>query len=52
MDEGLKATAPTFKTGSEKYAQLNSVQAVAAGNVNLETGGLVYHSYDVKVSLL
>ena len=51
MAEGLIATAPTFQTGSEKYAWLNSVQAVAAGNVNLETGELVYHLYDVKVAL-
>ena len=51
MAEGLIATAPTFQTGSEKYAWLNSVQAVAAGNVNLETGELIYHLYEVKVGI-
>lgn len=51
MAEGLIAAAPTFQTGSEKYAWLNGVQAVTAGNVNLETGELVYHLYEVKVSL-
>ncbi len=51
MAEGLIAAAPTIQTGSEKYAWLNSVQAVTARNVNLETGELVYHLYEVKVSL-
>ena len=51
MGEGLIATAPTFQTGSEKYAWLNSVQAVAAGNVNLDTGELMYHLYEVKISV-
>ncbi len=51
MAEGLIAAAPTFQTGSEKYGWLNSVQAVVAGNVNLETGDLVYHLYEVVVSL-
>ena len=51
MGKGLIATAPTFQTGSEKYAWLNSVQAVAAGNVNLDTGELMYHLYEVKVSV-
>ena len=51
MAEGSIATAPTFQTGSEKYGWLNSVQAVAAGNVNLETGELVYHLYEVKIDI-
>lgn len=51
MAEGLIAAAPTFQTGSEKYGWLNSVQAVSAGNVNLGTGDLVYHLYQVVVSL-
>ena len=51
MAEGLIAAAPTFQTGSQKYGWLNSVQAVVAGNVNLETGDLVYHLYEVVVSL-
>ena len=51
MGKGLIATAPTFQTGSEKYAWLNSVQAVAAGNVNLDTGELMYHLYEVKISV-
>jgi len=48
---GLIATAPTFQTGSEKYKWLNKVQAVAAGNVNVVTGDLVYHLYEVKVTI-
>ena len=44
------AAAPTFQTGSEKYSWLNSVQAVTAGQVNLETGKLVYRLYEVKVT--
>ena len=51
MGKGLIATAPTFQTGSEKYGWLNSVQAVAAGNVNLDTGELMYHLYEVKVAV-
>ena len=51
MGKGLIATAPTFQTGSEKYAWLNSVQAVAAGNVNLDTGELMYHLYEVKIAV-
>ena len=51
MGKGLIATAPTFQTGSEKYGWLNSVQAVAAGNVNLDTGELMYHLYEVKISV-
>ena len=44
------AAAPTFQTGSEKYSWLNSVQAVSAGQINLETGKLVYRLYEVKVT--
>jgi hypothetical protein len=51
MATGLIATAPTFQTGSDKYSWLNSVQAIAAGNVNLETGELVYNLYEVKVTV-
>ena len=51
MAEGLIAATPTFQTGSQKYGWLNSVQAVVAGNVNLESGDLVYHLYEVVVSL-
>lgn len=50
MAEGLIATAPTFQTGDERYAWLNSVQAVAAGQLNGETGELVYEVYEVKVT--
>ena len=50
MASGLIATAPTFQTGHEKYKWLNSVQAVAAGQVNLEEGHLVYRLYEVKVT--
>ena len=51
MAEGLIAAAPTFQTGSEKYGWLNGVQAIVAGNVNLESGNLVYHLYRVVVSM-
>ena len=51
METGLIAAAPTFQTGSEKYAWLNNIQAISAGNVNLETGELVYNLYEVKVTM-
>ena len=51
MATGTIAVAPTFQTGSEKYKWLNRVQAVSAGNVNLETGDLVYQLYEVNVSV-
>ena len=49
MSTGLIATA-TFQTGDERYAWLNNVQAVAAGQLNGETGELVYELYEVQVS--
>ena len=51
MEASLIAAAPTFQTGSEKYAWLNNIQAISAGNVNLETGELVYNLYEVKVTM-
>ena len=51
MATGLIATAPTFQTGSDKYSWLNGIQAIAAGNVNLETGRLVYNLYKVNVTV-
>ena len=50
LTNGTIAAAPTFQTGSEKYSWLNGVQAVIAGQVNLETGKLVYRLYEVKVT--
>ena len=50
LTEGLAATAPTFQTGSEKYKWLNTVQAVAAGQVNFDTKQLIYRLYEVKVA--
>jgi hypothetical protein len=50
LETGLLGTAPTFQTGSEKYSWLNSIQGVAAGQVNLETGELVYRLYELKVT--
>jgi len=50
LTEGLAATAPTFQTGSEKYKWLNRVQAVMAGQVNLDTKQLIYRLYEVKVT--
>ena len=48
MNTGLLATAPTFQTSAERYLWLNRVQAVAAGEVNLETGVLVYTLYEAQ----
>lgn len=48
MTTGLLATAPTFQTSDPRYLWLNRVQAVAAGEVNLETGVLVYTLYEAK----
>ena len=50
MATGLAATAPTFQTSHEKYKWLNSVQAVCAGQVNLDTKQLIYRLYEVKVT--
>lgn len=48
MNTGLLATAPTFQTSDPRYLWLNRVQAVAAGEVNLDTGVLVYTLYEAK----
>ena len=50
LNKGLAAIAPTFQTGSEKYKWLNTVQAVAAGQVNFDTKQLIYRLYEVKVA--
>ena len=50
FETGRIAAAPTFQTSHEKYKWLNSVQAVSAGQVNLETKELVYKVYEVKVT--
>ena len=50
FETGLIAAAPIFQTSHEKYKWLNSVQAVSAGQVNLETKELVYKVYEVKVT--
>ena len=50
MTTGLIATAPTFQTGDDRYKWLNRVQAVSAGQVNLETGVLIYNTYEVQVA--
>ena len=47
---GLAVTAPTFQTSHEKYKWLNSVQAVAAGQINFDTKQLIYRLYEVKVT--
>lgn len=47
-ETGLIAVAPTFETGSEKYAWLNGVQAVSAGQVDTETGLLIYNMYEAR----
>ena len=47
-ETGLIAVAPTFETGSEKYAWLNGVQAVSAGQVDSESGLLIYSVYEAR----
>ena len=47
---GLVAPAPTFQTSDERYKWLNRIQAIGAGHANFETGVLVYHLYEVKVT--
>ena len=48
MSVGLLAVAPTFQTGAPEYSWLNSVQAVAAGAVNPETGLLIYNISEAR----
>ena len=48
VEAGLIAVAPTFQTGSEKYAWLNAVQAVSAGQVDMSSGLLVYNIYEAR----
>ena len=50
LTTGLIAAAPTFQTGDDRYKWLNRVQAVSAGQVNLETGVLIYNIYEVQVT--
>ena len=50
LSNGTIAAAPTFQTGSEKYNWINQVQGVIAGQVNLETGKLIYRLYEVKIT--
>ena len=50
LTNGTLAAAPTFQTGSEKYSWINRVQGVMSGQVNLETGKLIYRLYEVKVT--
>ena len=49
IDEGLVATAPTFRTADDRYKWLNRVQAVGAGEEDIAAGKLVYRLYDVKL---
>ena len=50
MGSGLIVAAPTFQTGDERYAWLNTVQAVGAGQLDAETGHLEYTMYEVKIT--
>ncbi len=47
-ETGLISVAPTFETGSEKYAWLNAVQAVSAGQVDMASGLLIYDVYEAR----
>ncbi|MEE4192791.1 MAG: DUF3237 domain-containing protein [Halieaceae bacterium] len=48
MTTGFLTTAPTFQTSAERYLWLNRVQAVAAGEINPDTGELVYTMYEAR----
>ncbi len=48
VETGLIAVAPTFQTGSERYAWLNSIQAVSAGQVDPESGIFFYTMYEAR----
>ena len=50
LSEGLVAIAPTFRTANDRYAWLNSVQAVGAGEEDIAAGKLVYRLYKVKLT--
>lgn len=50
MTTGLIAASPTFQTGDDRYKWLNRIQAVSAGQANLETGVLIYTMYEVQVT--
>lgn len=39
-------TAPTFETGSEKYAWINAIQAVGVGRIT--DGGVAYEIHEIK----
>ena len=48
VEAGLVAAAPTFETGAEEYAWLNSIQAVSAGEVDMASGQLIYQIYEAR----
>lgn len=48
VEAGLISVAPTFETGSADYSWLNSVQAVAAGAIDPESGLLIYTIYEAR----
>ena len=50
LAEGTIVVAPTFQTGHEKYKWLNRVQAIAAGQLNLETGKLIDRLNEVTIT--
>jgi hypothetical protein len=45
---GFVYAAPRFETGDERYAWLNSIQAVQKGHLDPETLGLTYKMYEVR----
>ena len=49
MANGLIATAPTFQTSDERYAWLNTIQAVGAGALQVD-GRLIYSLYEVVLT--
>ncbi|MFT4614543.1 MAG: hypothetical protein ACI9NT_001688 [Bacteroidia bacterium] len=48
VEAGLISVAPTFETGSAEYSWLNSVQAVAAGAIDPDSGLLIYTIYEAR----
>jgi hypothetical protein len=45
---GLVYAAPRFETGDERYAWLNSVQAVQKGHLDTDTLQITYKMYEVR----
>ena len=47
-EPGFVYSAPRFETGDERYAWLNSIQAVQKGRLDPETLQITYKTYEVR----